>query len=609
MSCSSRFHRFALAVALIILAFPNAGLAEDVAPSEPDIAMPQPEPVVPAADSPPSQSFSIATTQIAFQGFLTENGTAKNGTVSMVATIYNAITGGTNLWTETHASVPVTNGVFNIALGSVVPLEVPDFTGAPIYLGIAINSQPELPRTRLLASPFAMRAAEADHAATADAAADGIWSLNGSDAFRTTGNVGIGTSTPSAKLDIVGAAASGLSLKADTLLYVNKSNPYVGVGRSTPITGADRFGIRTPATTSYGGMYIDTQGAAAWPFYGYATAGNSRAWHYYDGATGDWNLSNGGVRLTVGSSGFVGVGRTTSLTPEERFGIRSPAASGYGGMYVDTQGAGAQPFYGYGTGGASRAWHYYHGGTGTWHLHNGGTERLSVKSGGNVGIGTTDPTAGLSIVHAGGIAYANVGLRVNDTGASTVGVHFVTFSSDANTVLAQNGTGDILRAFNAGLDPVFKVLNSGEVVTPVLQITGGSDVVESFQTGEDGRDPGTLVVIDEALPGWLCASSTPYDHKLAGVVSGAGGVQSGIRLGQAGVLDGDTPVAVAGRVYVKCCVENGPIRPGDLLTTSSISGHAMRATDRELSHGAVLGKAMSRLDHGTGLVLVLVNLH
>jgi hypothetical protein len=116
------------------------------------------------------------------------------------------------------------------------------------------------------------------------------------------------------------------------------------------------------------------------------------------------------------------------------------------------------------------------------------------------------------------------------------------------------------------------------------------------------------MVIDDESPGRLRASSNPYDRKVAGVVSGAGGVRPGIRLGQEGMLDGDTPVAMAGRVYVKCTTENGPIRAGDLLTTSGRTGHAMRATDAERSHGAVIGKAMSALEQGEGLVLVLVNL-
>jgi len=79
-------------------------------------------------------------------------------------------------------------------------------------------------------------------------------------------------------------------------------------------------------------------------------------------------------------------------------------------------------------------------------------------------------------------------------------------------------------------------------------------------------------------------------------------------MGQAGVAAGSTPVALTGRVYVRCSTENGPIAPGDLLTTSSTPGRAMRADDRERCFGAVIGKAMGSLDGDQGLVLVLVNL-
>jgi hypothetical protein len=67
-------------------------------------------------------------------------------------------------------------------------------------------------------------------------------------------------------------------------------------------------------------------------------------------------------------------------------------------------------------------------------------------------------------------------------------------------------------------------------------------------------------------------------------------------------------VAMTGRVYVRCTTAGGPIRPGDRLTTSELCGHAMRAAADGPCDGAVLGKALSALDEGEGLVLVLVNL-
>jgi hypothetical protein len=73
-------------------------------------------------------------------------------------------------------------------------------------------------------------------------------------------------------------------------------------------------------------------------------------------------------------------------------------------------------------------------------------------------------------------------------------------------------------------------------------------------------------------------------------------------------MDGETSVAMTGRVYTRCSVQGGRIRPGDLLTTSDHPGLAMRAGDPDRANGAILGKAMSALDSGTGLVLVLMNL-
>jgi len=66
------------------------------------------------------------------------------------------------------------------------------------------------------------------------------------------------------------------------------------------------------------------------------------------------------------------------------------------------------------------------------------------------------------------------------------------------------------------------------------------------------------------------------------------------------------PVALVGLVPVKVSAENGAIKPGDLLTTSSLLGYAMKATDPKI--GTVLGKAMQSLEKGTGVINVLVTL-
>jgi hypothetical protein len=78
-------------------------------------------------------------------------------------------------------------------------------------------------------------------------------------------------------------------------------------------------------------------------------------------------------------------------------------------------------------------------------------------------------------------------------------------------------------------------------------------------------------------------------------------------MSQEGTLaDGKHPVALTGRVYCWVDASQGAIEPGDLLTTSSTPGHAMKAADAAKAQGAIIGKAMTGLKEGKGLVLVLV---
>jgi hypothetical protein len=51
------------------------------------------------------------------------------------------------------------------------------------------------------------------------------------------------------------------------------------------------------------------------------------------------------------------------------------------------------------------------------------------------------------------------------------------------------------------------------------------------------------------------------------------------------------------------------IQVGDLLTTSTTRGHAMRAERDRPATGAILGKALTGLDDGVGMVDMLVSLH
>jgi hypothetical protein len=157
-------------------------------------------------------------------------------------------------------------------------------------------------------------------------------------------------------------------------------------------------------------------------------------------------------------------------------------------------------------------------------------------------------------------------------------------------------------------DTLFYVGNDGITRVKVLTILGGADVAEPFAMSQEQIAKGSVVVIDEKHPGKLKLASRAYDTRVAGIVSGANGVNSGLSLQQDGVNAGGQNVALTGRVYALADTCNGAIEPGDLLTTSDRPGYAMKVTDHARAQGAILGKAMTGLSEGSGTVLVLVTL-
>lgn len=248
----------------------------------------------------------------------------------------------------------------------------------------------------------------------------------------------------------------------------------------------------------------------------------------------------------------------------------------------------------------------------------GATERFRVDKDGRVvgrylqistGAFQVDADGQTRVVGDFGNGQTGAALRAENTNAGGIALWAAAQGSDATMVLEQDGTGDMVRGFLNGTLK-YRVLNSGEVVTPSVTITGGADLSEPFTMTEalEQIEPGSVLVIDPENPGSLTLSDRPYDKRVAGIASGAGGINPGLTLSQQGVLEGGLQVALTGRVYVRASAENGAIEPGDMITTSATPGVAMKASDHARSYGAVVGKAMTALDCGEGLVLVLVGL-
>ena len=314
-----------------------------------------------------------------------------------------------------------------------------------------------------------------------------------------------------------------------------------------------------------GNAGIDTTGAFL-GILGHATGVSGRGVAgIAEGATGvNYGVLGQALSSTSGAAGVYGLGATTGNT----FGVIGESPSPNGGR-------------------------------GVW-------GKATATSGDAIGVyGESGSFAGCGVLGTVSSGTANAGVKAISTAANGNGL----------IAEAQNGTAAyaIWGKSTSGFAGYFdgKVQVNGNMAARVVQITGGSDLSEKFEVrrGKTEIEPGMVVAIDPTSPGKLEVSAKAYDRRVVGILSGAGGVAPGMLMGQAGTLaDGDHAVALSGRVYVWADASNGPISAGDLLTTSSHPGHAMKVKDHGKAQGAILGKAMTGLSKGRGLVLVLVTL-
>ena len=161
---------------------------------------------------------------------------------------------------------------------------------------------------------------------------------------------------------------------------------------------------------------------------------------------------------------------------------------------------------------------------------------------------------------------------------------YTDFEDRASLRLGRRGGGKAgeIRLVDGGGDTTIKI--DGEDGDVYLY---NADYAEEFPSA-----PGAVLlpgeVVSSVLRDAVERSERPYDKRVVGIVSGAGGLRPGIVLDRREGEAGRVPVAIGGKVYCKVDATSCPIDMGDMLVSSATAGHAMKAEDPSRAFGCVL---------------------
>jgi hypothetical protein len=461
--------------------------------------------------------------------------------------------------------------------------------------------------------------------------------------FPDSGNVGIGTTSPSAKLDVMGHVNMSGRLSSGLVplsLGVQISQHFVvgfqnelanwdvrGGTLTTSTTGgaslaSDKWNLVRPQTPGYSTstVYFTSPGSVTYEFTGLGAFPNlaDRSWAAYLQMRAGQNPSAIKVELQHMDTTWYEIWNAAAPLYRQGLwygGIRSTplgATEPIGVRFTLTY-SGTNPSY-------VRALGLYHrnrpfGEYTLPFLHTGNDFTGQNTFAGNVGIGTASPAERL---HVNSTANELTFLRVQNTNAGSGAVAGVAVQSDTGylSAFAHSSTHSVSRYGQnlMGWNEILSRDGSGLAIgtNGSAPIVIGTDSAKRMEIGAAG---GVTVTGDLTASGTITGGNiqakyqdiaewVPTKHELAAgtvvvldesapnhvaasnlaydtAVAGVISGQPGLVLGEGG--EGKTMVATTGRVRVKVDATKGAIAIGDLLVTSDMSGIAMRSEPMELN--------------------------
>jgi hypothetical protein len=428
------------------------------------------------------------------------------------------------------------------------------------------------------------------------------------------GVAGFSTAASGSTFGVYGTAASATG-RGVYGYESNTTGAVYGVHGETPSSsGAGVFGFATATSGFVSGVQGQTQSSSGVGVSGLSLASSGNSYGVQgssasttgSGVAGFATTTSGvtsGVRgeSASGSAGAAGVfGRAGSVTgPVSGVYGESASSSGFGvfGLSTSTTGA-ASGISGQAASGS---------GFGVFGLATSttgfatGVQGSSASPGGNGVLGTATAASG-----------AAWGVWGDSTSSGGEGVHASVSGSGASaTALVADHTGSSgnVAIFRSGGSNVARIDKTGRGYFNNGTQASGADFAESVAVNAPSRDfePGDVLVIDTTGDRRFALAHDAESSLVAGVVSTKPAMLGSVHdvAGASPALAAEVPLGIVGIVPTKVCDEGGPVHRGDLLVTSSVPGHAMRAPASP-KVGTVLGKALGELTSGRGVVEVLL---
>ncbi|RKE78643.1 beta strand repeat-containing protein [Chryseobacterium sp. AG363] len=338
-------------------------------------------------------------------------------------------------------------------------------------------------------------------------------------------------------------------------------------------------------------------------------AGNALyAWvpSFATGRAGRFNIFNESntsdvITVTTVGNGIAGnfkVDKVTGTSPAVRGEVNSQFANfGTAGIYGVSSGTG--------------------GYAGLFHASNpagNGPALIAIADGNGNGITANASNTGdgveTTVDGTGSAIYAWVPNFSNGRAARFV--NFNTSNTNAALTVETHSAGSLalFKSGNPGTVNVARIDNTGKGFFNGGTQNSGADVAEAFDVNGNisEYEPGDILVISTKADRTVEKSSTPYSTLVAGVYA----TKPGVLLTEEHIdidISNKAPMGVIGVIPTKVCLENGKIKRGDLLVTSSKAGVAMKANLKKVKIGQVIGKALQDYDQKeVGKIQVLVNI-